>query len=356
MAEQYVLRALPSSQQAEWDGFVEGHSQAHFLQSWGWGELKTGASWQPLHLVLQTQPAGTIVAAAQVLRRTAFHLPPRLGHLAYLPKGPVLDWTATSADGTPLARLFLLKLRAYLRGQGALALQIEPHLATSVPAAQTALAILRDLGFHQVQPIQPLRTIALDLQPDEETLLTQMKEKWRYNVRLATRKGVEVRAAQSLAEVRAWYALLTTTGERDQFGIHTLDYYHKAWEIFVPRSQARLFLAYADEELLAGIFVTRVAREAIYLYGASSNSRRNLMPNYLLQWEAIRWAKQAGAHAYDFWGIPATDEADEAMAGVYRFKSGWGGHTVSFLGNYQYDYHPQTLRLASKLMRQAHIL
>src|SRR5258707_13006909 len=136
-----------------------------------------------------------------------------------------------------------------------------------------------------------------------------MKEKWRYNLRLAARKGVGVRGAQSSADLQGWYTLLETTGERNQFGIHTLDYYRKAWDIFVSRAQARLFLAYAGPELLAGIFVTCLAHEAIYLYGASSNARRNLMPNYLLQWEAIRWATEAGARSYAFWGISAPDEA-----------------------------------------------
>lgn len=351
MTESYVLHTLSSSQQAKWDAFVEGHRQGHFLQSWGWGELKTGANWQALRLVLETQSEGKWVAAAQVLRRTAFHLPPRLGHLAYLPAGPVLDWTARTSDGLSLARLFLLQLRAFLRTQGALAVQIEPHLTMEAPESTNALAVLRELGFRQVQPVQPLRTIVLDIQPDEETLLGQMKEKWRYNLRLAARKGVQVRAAQSLEELDSWYSLLETTGVRDAFGIHTRDYYRKVWEIFVPRGQARLFLAYAQEELLAGIFVTRLGHEAIYLYGASSNARRNLMPNYLLQWEAIRWARQNGARVYDFWGIPATDEPDEAMAGVYRFKSGWGGRAISFLGNYQHDYHPRALRLARRLLR-----
>lgn len=352
MVESYVLRALPSSCQAEWDAFVVGHAQGHFLQSWGWGALKAGAHWQPLRLALCQQPEGTIVAAAQILRRTAFHLPPRLGHLAYLPKGPVVDWTATTSDGTSLARLFLLKLRSYLHAQGALAFQLEPHLTCDAPAAQTALTILQELDFRPVQAVQPLRTIALDIQPNEETLLAQMKEKWRYNVRLATRKGVQVRAASTLEELDAWYALLQTTGTRDGFGIHTLAYYRKAWEIFVPRAQARLFLAYADKELLAGIFVTCVAQEAIYLYGASSNLQRNLMPNYLLQWEAMRWARQAGARTYDFWGIPATDNPAEAMVGVYRFKSGWGGQPTSFIGNYQHSYHPQLLHLAQRLVNR----
>lgn len=352
MVESYVLRALPASRQAEWDAFVVGHAQGHFLQCWGWGELKAGASWQPLRLALCSQPEGTLVAAAQILRRTVFHLPPRLGHLAYLPKGPVVDWTATTPDGTSLARLFLLKLRSYLRAQGALAFQLEPHLTCDAPTARTALTILQELDFHPIPAVQPLRTIALDIQPDEETLLAQMKEKWRYNVRLATRKGVQIRAASTLEELDAWYTLLQTTGTRDEFGIHTLAYYRKVWEIFVPRAQARLFLAYANEELLAGIFVTCVAQEAIYLYGASSNTRRNLMPNYLLQWEAIRWARQAGARTYDFWGIPATDNPTEAMAGVYRFKSGWGGQTISFLGNYQHNYHPQLLHLARRLVNR----
>lgn len=352
MAARYVLRALPSSQQDRWDAFMEEHVQGHFLQSWGWGELKRGARWQPLRLVLEQEPEEMLVAAAQVLRRTAPGLPPRLGHLAYLPKGPVVDWLAMTPDGLSLARLFLLKLSAFLRRQGALAWQVEPHLTAETTAGQTALALLHDLGFHTTQPVQPLRTIALDLQPDEQTLLAHMKEKWRYNLRLAARKGVEVRVANSLEELRAWYALLETTGERDRFGIHALDYYYKVWKIFVPRSQARLFLAYADEELLAGIFVARLAHEAIYLYGASSNVWRNLMPNYLLQWEAIRWARQVGARSYDFWGIPASDEADEAMVGVYRFKSGWGGCTHSFLGNFQYDYHPHMLRLAYKVLKR----
>lgn len=350
--ESYVLRPLDSSRQAEWDAFVAGHLRGHLLQSWGWGELKTGANWRPLRLAFCRQSDGEMVAAAQVLRRTAFHLPARLGHLAYLPRGPLVDWSATSADGTSLADLFLLKLRTYLRGQGAFALQIEPSLSADDPEASLALEILRRQGFHQTAPVQPLRTIALDIRPDEETLLARMKEKWRYNVRLAARKGVEVRPANSLADVSAWYTLLQSTGQRDQFGIHTFDYYRKAWDIFVPRAQARLLLAYAGEELLAGIFVSCLGREAIYLYGASGNARRNLMPNYLLQWEAIRWARAAGAYFYDFWGIPATDEPAEAMAGVYRFKSGWGGTTVTFPGNYQYDYHPLALRLANRLVRR----
>ena len=195
MVEQYVLRALSSSRQAEWDAFVDGHPQGHFLQSWGWGELKAGAHWHPLRLALLEQETGTMVAAAQVLRRTALRLPPRLGHLAYIPRGPVLDWTATTENGESLARLFVLKLRNYLRAQGALALHIEPGPPAHTPAGQAARACLKALDWREIQAIQPARTIVLDITPGEETLLAAMKEKWRYNVRLAARKGVEVERA-----------------------------------------------------------------------------------------------------------------------------------------------------------------
>ncbi|MGH2506430.1 MAG: lipid II:glycine glycyltransferase FemX [Ktedonobacteraceae bacterium] len=351
MAKQYALRALPASQQAAWDAFINEHPQGHLLQSWGWGELKTSANWHPLRLALCDEQAGKIVAAAQVLQRTVAHIPARLAHLAYVPKGPVLDWTACTDDGSSLARLFLAELRVMMRRRGALALQIEPHVEGETSEGRAALHCLKALGLRETRFIQPVRTITLDLRPDEEALLAQMKEKWRYNVRLAGRKGVEVRLAQNQADVQAWYALLETTGERDQFGIHTLDYYRKVWDVLGSRQQARLFLAYAEGELLAGIFVSVLASEAIYLYGASSNARRNLMPNYLLQWEAMRWAKQAGAHRYDFWGIPATDETEEAMAGVYRFKSGWGGRVVRFLGNYEDTYSPLAMHVARRVLR-----
>lgn len=351
--EAYVLLPMQSSQQAEWDSFVADHPQGHLLQSWNWGELKAGPDWHPLRLALRETQTGKIVAGAQVLRRTALHVPLRLGHLAYVPKGPVLDWDAHTTSAAELAALFLVKLRAFVRKQGALALQIEPNLRA--PAVENlegdvAPALLHTLGFRRAPTIQPARTISLDLKPDEGALLANMKEKWRYNVRLAARKGVEVRVAQSIEELRAWYELLRATGERDQFGIHTFDYYRRAWEMLIPRQQARLFLAWADRELLAGIFVSLLGHEAIYLYGASSNARRNLMPNYLLQWEAIRWARQTGADSYDFWGIPASDDANEAMAGVYRFKSGWGGSVISFVGNYEYVYHPLLMGIARRAL------
>jgi lipid II:glycine glycyltransferase (peptidoglycan interpeptide bridge formation enzyme) len=341
-----ALKLVPVTQRETWDSFVNEHARGHLLQSWGWGDLKAGFGWSPLRLVWRDENQG-IIAAVQVLRRTLSVLPLSAGHLAYIPKGPVMDWSQPE-----LCKIFFAQLHTLLRKQGALALRIEPDFVIDAVDEAGGSPPPSPLAeqFFPAQAIQPVRTILLDLAPAESALLAQMKEKWRYNVRLASRKGVTIRAAQSLEDVRAWYTLLQTTGERDQFGIHTLNYYLTAWEIFAPRQQLRLLLAEHDGHLLAGIFVGLFAQQGLYLYGASSNASRNLMPNYLLQWEAIRWAKQQGATRYDFWGIPETDDEHEAMAGVYRFKSGWGGRVVTFAGCYEHVYRPGAMRLARKFL------
>ena len=337
MLSHYTLRPVFTEQRQQWDTFISNASSGHLLQSWGWGELKAHAGWSPLRLALWQDEE--IIAAATVLRRTAPRFPLHAGHLAYIPKGPVLDWSDPALCAT-----FFSQLTAYLRRQGAISLRIEP--GEDMLMTELALKCMQDMHMRPVAPVQPLRTIILDLAPSEETLLAQMKEKWRYNVRLAARRGVTIRVAETPDAVHSWYHLLETTGARDQFGIHSCNYYLDAWHIFAPRNEARLLLAEHDGQLLAGIFVGLFARQAIYLYGASGNEQRQLMPNYLLQWEAIRWAKQQGALTYDFWGIPATDDGDEAMAGVYRFKRGWGGRIVQFPGCYEVVYRPFTMSIA----------
>ncbi|HEY4034062.1 MAG TPA: peptidoglycan bridge formation glycyltransferase FemA/FemB family protein [Ktedonobacteraceae bacterium] len=341
-----TLCVVPERQRSQWDKFVAEHSEGHLLQSWNWGELKAFSGWSPLRLGLWDGEC--MVAAAQVLRRTMSHVPLRLGHMAYIPKGPVIDWSQAT-----LVETFFSLLHAYLRKQGALTLHIDLGLEQEAPNDSYVMQYLTQSDLHPVRSIQPRRTIVLDLSADEETLLSQMKPKCRYNIGLAARKGVAVRVATSLEEVREWYKLYLVTGARDNFGIHTLDYYLRVWELFAACDELRLLLAEHDGKLLGGIFVALFAGQAIYLYGASSNEERQRMPNYALQWEAIRWAKRHGAHLYDFWGIPDTDDAGEAMEGVYRFKRGWGGRLTQFLGGYEYVYHPLVMSLVKKRMLAA---
>src|SRR5712691_10565194 len=176
-----MLKTVSVEQREQWDQFVSLHPSGHLLQSWGWGELKASAGWHPLRLALWDREQQHIVAAAQVLRRAPAHIPLWAGHLAYIPKGPVVDWSQPA-----LCEAFFSQLNVQLRKQGALTLLMEPVLEVHTPNRKHVTA----LGFQPARAIQPVRTILLDLTPDEEMLLAHMKEKWRYNVRLAARKGV----------------------------------------------------------------------------------------------------------------------------------------------------------------------
>lgn len=339
------MHALALDQCSLWDRFVDEHRQGHLLQSWHWGDLKANGHWEPLRLALFDDETRAIVAGAQVLLRTVPFVPSRLANLAYIPRGPVIDWSQSEVCGA-----FFSQLNLFMRRRGAIALRLEPGQPLETQEGELLVKRLAHQHARSVHAVQPLRTIVLDLEPDEEILLARMKEKWRYNVRLAARKGITVRVAETLADISSWYQLLQTTGERDAFGIHELAYYERVWNLMHPHDEARLFLAEHEGRLLAGIFVGLFARQAIYLFGASGNEGRQLMPNYALQWEAIRWAKQRDALLYDFWGIPETDAESEAMSGVYRFKRGWGGRIVRFPGCYEIVYRPLAMHLARRFI------
>jgi lipid II:glycine glycyltransferase (peptidoglycan interpeptide bridge formation enzyme) len=188
----------------------------------------------------------------------------------------------------------------------------------------------------------------VDISPDEDAILATMKSKTRYNVRLASRKGVTVREA-SEADLPAFHTLMAATAARDDFGVHAPAYYEAAYRLFVPRGWARLLLAEVEGEPAAALMVFTLLPRAWYFYGASSNAHREKMPTYLLQWEAMRWAKSLGCTTYDLWGVPDEDreklEAEftqrrDGLWGVYRFKRGFGGELVRSVGAWDRVYAP----------------
>jgi len=197
--------------------------------------------------------------------------------------------------------------------------------------------------------IQPRRTIIVDLKPSEDEILARMKQKWRYNVRLSERKGVEVRVGGA-DDMAAFHALMQVTGARDQFGVHTEDYYRRAWELFAPEERVRLLLASYEGKLLAGLMAFAFNGQAWYLYGASSDEHRELMPNHQLQWCAMQWAREQGCTQYDLWGITDEDPGSPsaALGGVQRFKEGFGGEVVRYVGAYDQVYNAPLYALMRK--------
>ena len=315
-----------------WDERIVGTPEGHVLQSWAWGELKARFGWR-------VQRVAVDGALAQVLFRS---LPGGLGTIAYVPKGPLADYGDQATF-----RALLETIRPLARKERALCLKIEPDMEDDPDLVEQ----LRALGFRpSSQVIQPRRTILVDLTPDPEELLRRMKQKTRYNIRLSARKGVTVRPGNE-ADLAPFYALMETTAERDGFGIHTRAYYEAAHQLFVGAGHGQLLLAEYEGQLLAGLVVLGLGGggTACYMYGASSDEHRNLMPAYALQWEAMLWAKEQGFQQYDLWGVPDEDEAtleagftkrNDGLWGVYRFKRGFGGRLVRSTGAWDLVYAP----------------
>ena len=316
-----------------WTDYIEGFPQAHLLQTSAWGMLKSSFGWRARWV--QADDAG-----AQILFRK---LP--LGFtLAYIPKGPIGEWLP---ELLPAINQVCKEERAFM-------LKIEPDAAWDSELADQFQAH----GFSpSAQTIQPARTITVDLTPDEDEILAHMKQKTRYNIRLADRKGVTV---QPWNDVQSFAAMTLETAERDQFGAHSHAYFQRAYDLFHPSGGCELFAAEVDKTPVAGMMVFARGQRAWYFYGASLSIHREKMPTYLLQWEAMRWAKERGCTSYDLWGIPDADEKtledqftsrSDGLWGVYRFKRGFGGKILRSMGAWDLPYSPMLNQLYQLALR-----
>jgi len=322
-----------------WDAYMDKHPDAHLLQTFAWGALKSDFGWEAE--TVQNQDCG-----AQVLFR---RLPLGLC-VAYIPKGPIgKNWQSLWPQVDELCRQ-----------KRAVFLKVEPD---AVDDEQEALEAVFD-GFESgVKPIQPRQTIIISLEGEEEDWMARMKQKTRYNIRLAKRKNVEITETDDLD---VFQSLMDATGERDGFGVHSQAYYQRAYELFAHSGAAAslgncaILLASFEGKPLASLMVFARGKRAWYFYGASNNEERNRMPTYLLQWEAMRWAAGRGCTEYDLWGVPdAPFEELEAnftkrydgLWGVYRFKRGFGGQLVRSAGAWDRVYHPLMYRVYQRYMK-----
>lgn len=322
----------------EWDDFLRQYPKAHVLQTAAWGALKSDFGWDAVRLRVDD-------IGAQILFR---RLP--LGFtLAYIPRGPI---------GAGWEKLWP-QVDEICKKRRAIFLKVEPDLwqenaDSPLPPGEGPGVRADSLGVENPPPgfrlspheVQPPRTLLVDLLPSEEEILARMKQKTRYNIRLGIKKGVVVHPT---ADVDAFFHLMGLTGERAEFGVHSLEYYRRAYALFHPRGLCEILQAEYQGEPLAALMVFTRGQRAWYLYGASSNRHRNLMPTYLLQWEAMRWAKERGCAEYDLWGVPDADtdeleanfmQRSDGLWGVYRFKRGFGGELRRSAGPWDRVYRP----------------
>jgi lipid II:glycine glycyltransferase (peptidoglycan interpeptide bridge formation enzyme) len=300
-----------------------------FLQSPFWGRFKGRP---PLaSLAFRVAGMGQDQDMLAFLRRLPHGLT-----LLYVPHGPV---HAPAADlwGGYLSQI-AEAMRPYIPPS---CLLVRFDLPWRVDRPGAAPPSLSDHLERASADIQPASTVVVDLRPSEEDVLDQMKSKTRYNIRLAGRKGVEVTEG-TMADMSAWYAMYRETAVRDRIQVHDEEYYRRFLEIGSTETSGhtavRLYLARADGELLAGNLMVFHGDAATYVFGASSNEKRNLMPTYALQWHAMVEAKRFGCSWYDLYGVSPTEDPNHPMHGLYRFKTGFGGRILHRAGCWDYPY------------------
>ncbi|MBE2270096.1 MAG: peptidoglycan bridge formation glycyltransferase FemA/FemB family protein [Anaerolinea sp.] len=335
------------TERAAWNDALRSMPYAHILQTWEWGEFKhVTTGWRPIRAAYKRGGETVALASVGVRRIGAFTM-------MYAPKGPALAY-----QDAELASDVLDELQRMARHNLAVWLKIDPDViaATGVPSTaaqvddtasnapddtpdptgQTFMRILRDRGWrYSNDQVQFRNTVVIDLTQTEDQLLAGMNQSTRRKVRIAEREGVSVRAG-TVADLPLLYDLYKVTGERDNFLIRPPAYYEQAWRVFIEAGLAHPLIAEFDGKAIAHVILFHFGKKCWYFYGASSDEQRDKMPNYLLQWEAMRWAKASGYALYDMWGAPNAFHEDDPLWGVYNFKRGFRGTVTRHIGAWDY--------------------
>jgi peptidoglycan pentaglycine glycine transferase (the first glycine) len=347
-----MMQPVEVTKPEDWNNILLALPQAHILQTWEWGEAKRQNGWTPNFFVWKSQN-DALKAAAMILERS-LSLP--LGFnvtVLYCPKGPTLDW-----GDSQLCETVLKDLQAYAKNKRTVFIKIDPDVvlgwgissSEDSPEATVGLSVQDSLIKHAWKfsddQIQFRNTVFIDLSQSEDYILAAMKQKTRYNIRLAARKGVNVREG-NLADIPMLYLMYATTAVRDNFVIRLEAYYASLWRSFFKAGMARFLIAEYNGQSIAAVVLFHFSGVSRYI---SLESQRDLMPNHLLQWEAIRLSKSLGCHTYDMWGAPDVFDESDSMWGVYRFKEGFYGTTTRHIGAWDYTPRPSLYALYTKTL------
>lgn len=331
-------RIIEEQDRELFDTFVANHPQkGHILQSYEWGEIKGQGEWTPIRLLIQRD--GEAVAAISILQRSV----PLGKTIFYATRGPVV-----AIDDQEAVKYLMAEVGKIARERKAIYLKLDPDVDVNDAAWQ---GFFQEYGFIKpgsgsgFEGIQPRFVFRLDITPDEETLMKNMHQKTRYNLRLAGKRGVTVEVAEDKSKLREFYDLLKVTAERDKFLIRSYKYFEDMYDYLVPKGYGQLFYAYYEGKMIAATFYLQFGARAWYLYGASANEYRNVMPNYLLQWTMIQYAKEHGCTMYDFRGVPGQVPPEHPLYGLYKFKKGFNGDYVEFIGEYDLIYNKTFYKL-----------
>jgi len=333
------LEILTPQQYPEYEAFAQSHPRGGITQSVRWHEVKNNWSHE---VVVSRDGNGSIAGGVSLIIQKV----PLVGtSMIYSPRGPVCD-------------LYDRGLLADLKtGIDQLAKKHKAHIYKMDPDVPVDdmkfLSIIKAMGFVQImggegfETIQARYNYRLYLENrTEEELFANLTQKTRYNVRVAMKRGVEVRVvgADYLDE---FMRLMKTTGERDGFAVRPKAYFQRMLDSL--GEHVRLYMAFYEGQAVSGAITTNYAGKTCYIHGASDNAHRNVMPNYLIQWEMIRWAVETGCTVYDFQGVSGNlEDKEDHLYGLYRFKKGFNGTLDELAGEFDYVYRPLCAKMVDK--------
>lgn len=328
------IRVASEQDRQRFNEYIARFETGDLLQSYEWGDLKARGGWKPIRVVAES--SGEIIAAASMLKRG---IPKTNRCIMYAPRGPVLD-----TQNGQLVHEFTEFLKKIALSEGAILLKIDPPVPIEDDLSE---ANLRSAGFNRLSAegfggTQPKCVMQLDLDKPIDEVMASFKEKWRYNIRLAKRRGVTVSLDCTRDDLPTFYNILRETAQRDGFLVRSLQYFEDMWDVLVPAGFMRLALTYYQDKPVAGAIAYLFGDKAMYTYGASSNEHRNVMPNHLMQWELIQWAHDEGCKWYDFRGVSPRKQPveNDPLAGLNRFKEGFNPRFVEYIGEYDLVLSP----------------
>ena len=334
----------------EYKKFLENHERCNFQQSLEWAKVKD--SWKN-EVILAEDEQGNIIGSLSVLIRKI----PIFGNLMYSSRGPVCDIHDEKVleQLTEGAKQLAKKYHAFV-------LKIEPDIKSD---DQEFRKIVTKLGYHIKddakdfsEEIQPRYVFRLDIKgKTEDEIFAGFHQKTRYNIRLAIKKGVTVKEGTK-EDLKDFHKIMVETGARDGFIIRPLEYFEKMYDALAPEHM-KVLMAYYEGKPISGVIPIMYGNKTWYLYGASSNEYRNVMPNYLLQWEMIKLAIARKNDIYDLRGVSGVVDESHPQYGLYRFKKGFGAEFTEFLGEIYIPFKPvwyKLYKVAEKTFRKLRAL